>query len=869
LLHTKDKKEAEQQHTSRLKHSTIPHSTLLSHTKKHTIYSATMIRSACYKASAMAVFLLVATLSLAAATESIEATTTLPSTRLRGNKNNIISNGSNNNEDSPSSPNTNENPSSSLSRRSLSSVVSDRDGNRLYNNNNGNGNQASGETTRKRPLPVSPGIAEGVEFGDLPCLLAAVCEQADLGILCGFLTSRLSLWMPSISSTNNGNGNGNAENNAWMGNKGTFFGPLDSAFSDTAGFSLMTNILTEDLANATILENVLSYHAAKPTRSSSFVRAELACNKELAMANGLSTHTICLDGKEGSEKFQSGIGNRPMRTLPGVTDGVEACDGNAYIYFVDELILPPLPLEGMPEPPPTEATPEDDQGNNNDNDEGIAPATNTTITIPSIPTPPTLFFSCPKNRPTPGDACTIEDYHNNQDGCNYGYTYHGCSWERLSCVPVTTCACTGGHTGSSWQCSVRDVRPCPATNEDNNELSLEELPRGYCNPKEELPQNPSGSNTDTTTNIDNQNEAPACPDDPPVAPGRCSPGDVTTSCNYDYVYTGCTEETLVCTPIQSCSCGNDGMWICALATITPCGTFNIRDKSVVEGPPEGLPWGQSCTPESNVKNETGSNDVFLLPPPRNDTKKVVPSSSSLCPASKPLAFSSCLETSQAGATCEYGHMYTGCNQEELACSWTRRCACGSDGNWTCAMTTIAPCGSFDEDSNWVQDDLPEGFPRGQSCMPDDELPVLSMVTDSDGNSNSNSNTAVDGRLEDECPPEAPIGQACGSYVPNLRCPYNHIYTGCTWEQLSCTAIVQCTCGVGDGSWACMSMAMMPCADPPEGLPVGLYCDPAGELPSASAAAPTGATTQASTAAVARARTGEPPLVADVVGSWIP
>merc|ERR1719437_44617 len=159
----------------------------------------------------------------------------------------------------------------------------------------------------------------------------------------------------------------------------------------------------------------------------------------------------------------------------------------------------------------------------------------------------------------------------------------------------------------------------------------------------------------------------------------------------------------------------------------------------------------------------------------------------------------------------------------------------------------------------------EDLPWGQSCDPGAELPTApplddggnstdideddsdweddaAMVdvdtTEVDGNDTvdevevvTEDTGKVDGRLSNECPVNYDFG-SCSGYEPGLRCGYNHIYTGCTWDALGCTAVMTCTCGglVGGGDWACMSFAMMPCENKPEGLPTFQGCDPNAPLP---------------------------------------
>mmetsp|Transcript_19059 Transcript_19059/g.44088 ORF Transcript_19059/g.44088 Transcript_19059/m.44088 type:complete len:205 (-) Transcript_19059:66-680(-) len=143
----------------------------------------------------------------------------------------------------------------------------------------------------------------------------------------------------------------------------------------------------------------------------------------------------------------------------------------------------------------------------------------------------------------------------------------------------------------------------------------------------------------------------------------------------------------------------------------------------------------------------------------------------------------------------------------------------------------------------IREDLPEGFPRGQRCDPKAELPVApNNDNKKDDNDNDNNDNDITGRLIDECPSTSggmPGASCKGLYVADLQCDYNYIYTGCTAETLACVPVVQCRCddNFGDGTWACLSMALAPC-DPEtqnkddEGAAnlVGRRCDPKQALP---------------------------------------
>jgi hypothetical protein len=70
---------------------------------------------------------------------------------------------------------------------------------------------------------------------------------------------------------------------------------------------------------------------------------------------------------------------------------------------------------------------------------------------------------------------------------------------------------------------------------------------------------------------------------------------------------------------------------------------------------------------------------------------------------------------EAGLQCGYGHIYTGCTWEDLYCQYIERCDC-YDSIWSCLSLSMAPCGIDGEP-------IPEGLPWGQSCDPEEPLPL--------------------------------------------------------------------------------------------------------------------------------------------------
>ena len=659
--------------------------------------------------------------------------------------------------------------SSSSSTRSLSAITAgsnrfEEDRRPLLSSNRFDANRRPNRfDANRRPtrdtvfLPVSPGIAEDVDPENLPCLVETICEQPELSILCGFITANLVEWSK------------NKNENFFLGEgEGIFFAPLNLAFQDS-GFSLMTNILSTDLADAAILENVLSYHAVpidiNATSSNNattddllFVVEDFECGEEVMMANGQTTRIICFQ----SDKVLVGNGNRNMRTLPRIIEeGIEACDGTVVLHYVNQLILPGLPLVAMA----TQA--------------------------PEVPRGETVI--CPIDSPEPNGSCQDPG-----EPCSYGYTYTGCFWDDLQCIPTTTCYCFE----STWMCTASLLAPCPEEDpelvvviastsaaEEEAPLILTKtavpvtplaLPTGKCDPNLPLPRQPS-------------TPEPECPVDQPRFDDSCSGYPEGETCNYNFMYTGCTWDTLQCSWIASCSCDERSeTWACRMKSLARCGVFDAEVGEWVDNTPEGLPWGDTCNPQEE------------LPTPPEPQ----------CPEGMPDFLDNSCEGYSDGKTCNYNHMYIGCTWDTLRCFSTASCSCNDESEtWACTMARIAGCDAS----------APKELPWGDSCDPDGELPSPPPTTIREEGS-------IEGRLSDECPPSADFG-SCSGYEPDLPCDYNYSYTGCTWETLECRPSTQCQCDkFGNGNWACRLDSRQGCFDRPEGHPGGLLCDPNDPLP---------------------------------------
>lgn len=535
-------------------------------------------------------------------------------------------------------------------------------------------------------LPVSPGISDDVDPEDLPCLVETICDQPELSILCGFITSNLGEW----NSTS-------GFDNFFLGeDMGTFLAPQDGAFEDHG--TLLSHILSEDLANPIIVENVLAYHAIPIDETSNITDLlesldDFECHGKLVMANGDASTTLCFND---FTRHQIGIGNMNMRNAPKIIEkGIEACDGTVFVHFVDELILPPLPLSGILEDLTSSET--------------IPPSTFTSTSssdasgvLSDLSSEFTETVVCPIAMPALGESCR------DIGSCGYRYAYDGCSWADLQCVPSIVCSCFDiGEDGTgSWRCAIdmeNTFKICPdpepvelmtrsseIISERPPPVDSRGLPTGRCDPNEPLPALPE--------------ECPA------QKPESCRGYPAGKTCDFNHMYTGCTWEELECMEVEQCMCQRDGSWMCRTRGAQRCGSFDAELGWVDAELPEGLPWGRSCNPDEPLPK----------PPPIevdvNDA--VVGRLSNECPTR--YNFGSC-EGFEPNLQCKYNYEYDGCTWETLRCAPIMQCECGmfGDGNWACMSESRLFC-----------PERLEGFPRGR-CDPDEPIPLPPITTSID------------------------------------------------------------------------------------------------------------------------------------------
>ncbi len=407
--------------------------------------------------------------------------------------------------------------------------------------------------------------------------------------------------------------------------------------------------------------------------------------------------------------------------------------------------------------------------------------------------------------------------------CFYGYAYTGCNWATLSCSPMIECKCESpsGSGQGKWSCK-ENVSPSCSLRRSPDLPAL----GGICDPEESLDSivdmvaeteidNGSASAT-VSVSTDFPSDSPTiwlsseCPLKPSF--GECTGYVEGLHCDFEYVYKGCTWDTVQCSPAIQCDC-IDGAWNCEIDVTTPC------EVTVNGHPPGGVPWGEECDP-----------DVPVVIPESVEKK-------SECPDA--FAFGSCAHFEE-DLQCDYNHAYKGCTWDEFACAPSIICKCKEE-SWRCAGDFENRCGAKDGISS-----IPEELPWGETCDPynDEELQeILKLRPDTEAPSSqpsakpsyAPSMTEPMGRLSDECPITFRYGKCSEEYSDSLECPYNYAYKGCSWKELSCEPTIECKCDHWLGQWECKSdfhsCAVNGVLSLPEGLPWGEGCDPMADLPS--------------------------------------
>lgn len=124
------------------------------------------------------------------------------------------------------------------------------------------------------------------------------------------------------------------------------------------------------------------------------------------------------------------------------------------------------------------------------------------------------------------------------------------------------------------------------------------------------------------------------------------------TCGYNHVFTGCSWNSLHCSPQQLYKCSQTEWWKRTSSISNSCTNT-----------PNGLPINEECKP----------------------CPKVEPADK--CPSDAPVLGSDC---SEAGLKCNYNFKYSGCSKEELKCVPTKICFC-REKSWVVLKSDLTNC----------------------------------------------------------------------------------------------------------------------------------------------------------------------------------
>merc|ERR1712238_50656 len=144
------------------------------------------------------------------------------------------------------------------------------------------------------------------------------------------------------------------------------------------------------------------------------------------------------------------------------------------------------------------------------------------------------------------------------------------------------------------------------------------------------------------------------------------------------------------------------------------------------------------------------------------------------------------------------HVYTGCTWNALRCSPLSTCECSNDGAWACFSDILIPCDD-DTDSSIVSEGLP---PWGGECNPNNVLPEPPQQEEALVEPPT---IIID---ESVVCPELPTFNGPCETLGDV-CEYQHVFMGCTWEELRCRPTVRCECS-DDGTWECFAFGQSMC-----------------------------------------------------------
>lgn len=372
--------------------------------------------------------------------------------------------------------------------------------------------------------------------------------------------------------------------------------------------------------------------------------------------------------------------------------------------------------------------------------------------------------------------------------CDYNYEYYGGCGENdpITCTASDTYTCNGD---SIWEKSSFEHFPCVI--EGDGFLTSGEFPIGdSCDPGE------------------------FCTLEPPEQGTKCDASQVNLECPYNYVYTGCNfQDGFDCDATSYYACNDDQTWDLIQWMVEPC-----------DDPAQGSVGGETCQPCPKVEPE----DICPSPSEKPEYGKV-------CDVE--------------GITCNYDFEITGCHAKELQCSPSSMFTC-TNGSWDMIVSLpTPPCLPTGKT-------CPKEKPSSLSCRQNGYDPGLTCpfdYRDSSCDKNIEECTATESWTCTEshgwiiaiadfmcldapddflhscdpnaCPLVEPMsGEKCSDIEGS--CDYGYQYTGCTADDIQCSASRFYTCG-SNGTWelALASPIFCPAVVTLPVPPIGEKCDP--------------------------------------------
>ena len=254
---------------------------------------------------------------------------------------------------------------------------------------------------------------------------------------------------------------------------------------------------------------------------------------------------------------------------------------------------------------------------------------------------------------------------------------------------------------------------------------------------------------DSHNSLNGESRHSVCPKDY-ISGKVCTESDEGLHCEYNFMYIGCTFDTLECVPSTVCGCSERG-WSCKGTFIKPCSTADSSDLGIPIS--SGIPVSRVqvsrdvCDPNKTIPTKSPQDADAVITgtdsPTSNPTATLLPTkthypTSTQYPTSTllPTTWTStiiCPSTYEQDATCttainnqvcHYDYVYTGCSWMYIRCAPTIQCTCESQlkndrddsgsgsGTWSCIEAPYRQCGLRRPAS------LP---PLGEVCDPNVQL----------------------------------------------------------------------------------------------------------------------------------------------------